>query len=349
MGVDVARHSSATIDEDNFLGTVAQEKRKWLFRYCFAFLSFFACVSAIVGPAANSSKVVIVTKADTYLDAYSKSRVDAEKAKEGVVIVTAKDGEKKISNRDDSYNSGYDYSPPYSSSDSFSSSGSPSYSGPSSYSGSSNSYLPPSSYGPPVKFESDVTYTSPPNTYGPPASNYGPPAHSYGPPAQSYGPPSHSYGPPAPVYGPPIHKPAPLAPVYGPPLKPSYGVPYTAPGLSFFDKLSLKLDILTIAKLMLKFLIFKKIVTMIAVVCMLLVIPKLISFKKDKDGTEEDERKFGGRNVVELNSAQQLLERAMYVYGRQRADCGLTCRVRSVIDDIYHFQPYFRVNGNAES
>lgn len=257
-----------------------------LHRNFFALLSLAVCVTAILGPSANSSKVVIVTKTDTYLDAYSKSRVDAEKAKEGVVIITAKDGEKKISNRDDSYNSGYDYSPPYSSSDSFSSSGSSSY--PSS--GSSNTYLPPSSYGPPVKFESDVTYNAPPNTYGPPTPNYGPPAHSYGPP-------SYSYGPPAPVYGPPVHKPLP-PPIYGPPLKPSYGVPYTAPGLGFFDKLSLKLDILTIAKLMLKFLIFKKIVTMIAVVCMLLVIPKLITFKKDKDGasTDEDERKFENNN-----------------------------------------------------
>lgn len=252
-------------------------------RYIFAILSLVACVTAILGPPGNSSKVVIVTKADTYLDAYSKSRVDAEKAKEGVVIITAKDGEKKISNRDDSYNSGYDYTPPYSSSDSFSSSGSPSFSS------SSSSYLPPSSYGPPVKFESEVTYNAPPNTYGPPAS-------SYGPPASNYGPPSHSYGPPAPIYGPPIPKP--LPPIYGPPLKPSYGVPYTAPGLGLLDKLSLKLDILTIAKLMLKFLIFKKIVTMIAVVCMLLVIPKLISFKKDKDGAgaDEDDRQFGRKN-----------------------------------------------------
>lgn len=273
-------------------------------RYCVAVLTLAACAAAIVGPAGNSSKLTIVTKADTYLDAYSKSRVDAENAKESVVIITAKDGEKKISNRDDSYNSGYDYSPSYSSGDSYSPSGS------SSYSSSSNSYSPPTSYGTPVKFEPDVTYNSPPNTYGPPSSSYGPPSSSYGPPSSSYGPPSssygppsssygppsHSYGPPAPVYGPPVHKP--LPPVYGPPIKPSYGVPYTAPGYGFLDKLSLKLDILTIAKLLLKLLIFKKIVTMIAVVCMLLVIPKLISFKKDKNGGEpdEDERKFGVRN-----------------------------------------------------
>ncbi|CAH2241744.1 jg16311 [Pararge aegeria aegeria] len=317
-------------------------------RYCIAVLTVAACASAIVGPVGNSSKLVIVTKADTYLDAYSKSRVDAENAKESVVIITAKDGEKKISNRDDNYNTGYDYTPSYSGSDSYSAPGS-------SYSGSS-SYSPSTSYGTPVKFEPEVTYNSPPNTYGPPSSNYGPPSSSYGPPAQSYGPPStsygppsHSYGPPAPIYGPPIHKP--LAPVYGPPLKPSYGVPYTAPGLGFLDKLSLKLDILTIAKLLLKLLIFKKIVTMIAVVCMLLVIPKLISFKKDKNGgdTDEDERNFGAKNVVELTSAQQLLERAINVYGRQKRNCGVTCRVRRVLDDIYDFEPYFRTGSSASN
>lgn len=260
-------------------------------RCCVAILSLCACVSAIMGPAGNNTKSV-VQKTDSYLDAYSKSRIEAEKAKKGVIIVTAKDGEKKISNRDDSY-SGYDYSPPHSAGDStsFSSSGSSGFSGPS----SSNSYLPPSSYGPPVKFEPEITYNSPPNTYGPPANTYGPPANTYGPPAQTYGPPAPNYGPPPQTYGPPIHKPV---PAYGPPLKPSYGIPYTAPGLGFLDKLSFKLDILTVAKLMLKFLIFKKIVTMIAVVCMLLVIPKLISFKKDAGSANNDdeERNFGRKN-----------------------------------------------------
>lgn len=244
-------------------------------------LGLSVCVKAIMGPS-NGTKAL---KTDTYLEAYSKSRIDAEKAKQGVVIVTAKDGEKEITNRDDSYSSGYDYTPPFSGGSSFSSSGSSSFSGP------SNSYLPSSSYTPSVKFESDITYDAPPNSYGPPAKSYGPPAHSYGPPAHTYGPPSYPYGPP-------IHKPLP-PPIYGPPLKPNYGVPYTAPALGFFDKFALKLDILTIAKLLLKFLIFKKLVTMLAVVCMLLVIPKLISFKKggtDVPNNAEEDRKFGDSN-----------------------------------------------------
>lgn len=247
-------------------------------KYLIPVLAFGVYVNAVMGPS-NGTKSM---KTDTYLDAYSKSRIDAEKAKQGVVIVTAKDGEKEIGNRDDSYSSGYDYTPPYSSdgSSSFSSSGS-------SFSGPSNSYLPSSSYGS-VKFESDVTYNTPPNSYGPPAKSYGPPANSYGPPPQSYGPPSLTYGPP-------IHKPPPF---YGPPLKPTYGVPYTAPALGFLDKFALKLDILTVAKLLLKFLIFKKLVTMLAVVCMLLVIPKLISFKKggESPSPDEEDRKFRDGN-----------------------------------------------------
>ncbi|XP_075975264.1 uncharacterized protein LOC142975979 [Anticarsia gemmatalis] len=304
-------------------------------------LAFSVYVSAIVGPG-NGTKASL-QKTDTYLDAYSKSRVEAEKAKQGVVIITAKDGEKKISNRDDSYHPGYDYSPP-SSSDSFSSSGSSSFSGPS----ASNSYLPPStSYGSPVKFEPEITYNAPPNTYGPPAQTYGPPAQTYGPPVQTYGPPAQTYGPPAQSYGPPVHKPLPPPlppPIYGPPLKPSYGVPYTAPALGFLDKLAFKLDILTIAKLVLKLLIFKKLVTMLAVVCMLMVIPKLVSFKKDppSGNTDEEDRSLGDKRVVELTSVQQLVERAISVYGQQQPDCGVTCRVRRVIDDIYQFQPYFR-------
>ncbi|KOB74677.1 Ribonuclease [Operophtera brumata] len=329
--------SIAAIDGDNCFLTV-HNVTNMAFRQLLPIMALCACASAITSPSNGTKSSTL--KTDTYLEAYSKSRIEAEKAKQGVIIVTAKDGEKKISNRDDSYSSGYDYTPSYSSSDSGFSSG------PTSYSGSS-SYLPSSSYSsPPVNFESDITYNSPPNSYGPPSNSYGPPAKSYGPPAPSYGAPPQTYGPPSQNYGPPIYKP--LAPVYGPP-KPSYGVPYTAPGIGGFgmgllEKLHLKLDILTIAKLFLKFLIFKKIVTMIAVVCFLLVIPKLIKFKKgDNDGNYDGEdRTFGDSNAVELTSAHQVLERAMSVYSQQQPSCGVPCRVRRVIDDIYEFQPYFR-------
>lgn len=46
--------------------------------------------------------------------------------------------------------------------------------------------------------------------------------------------------------------------------------------------------------------------------------------------------------VVELTSVQQLLERAISVYGQQQPACGVTCRVRRVVEDLYEFEPYFR-------
>lgn len=265
-------------------------------RYVLVF-SLCVCVSAIMGPG-NGTKTNS-QKTDTYLDAYSKSRIEAEKAKQGVVIVTAKDGEKIITNRDDSYQPSYEYSAPYHAADSgFSSSGFSSQ-GPS----ASNNYLPPSSYGTPIKY---------PDSHAA-VNNYGPPAHTYGPPAQNYGPPVQNYGPPPSNYGPPIQKP--LAPIYGPPIKPFFNVPYTAPGLGFLDKLSLKLDILTIAKIMLKLLIFKKIVSMLAVVCLLLFIPKLIHFKKggNNNYNDEEDRKFGDKNGELFNITKLLVHVFLYI------------------------------------
>ncbi|KAF2884327.1 hypothetical protein ILUMI_21846 [Ignelater luminosus] len=77
--------------------------------------------------------------------------------------------------------------------------------------------------------------------------NYGPPQHMYGPPA---------YKPTKPVYEPPPH------PVYnyGPPPPHSYGIPYAfLEGL--LDKFKLKWDLITLFKILLKLVIFKKIET----------------------------------------------------------------------------------------
>ncbi|GBP88103.1 hypothetical protein EVAR_64579_1 [Eumeta japonica] len=87
---------------------------------------------------------------------------------------------------------------------------------------------------------------------------------------------------------------------------------------------------------------------MLAVVCLLLFIPKLIHFKKsgnnNNNDDEGDERSFGIRtkNAVELSSIQQVLDRAISVYGAQAPDCGVVCRLRHVIDDIAEFEPYYR-------
>ncbi|KAJ8921998.1 hypothetical protein NQ315_008636 [Exocentrus adspersus] len=134
----------------------------------------------------------------------------------------------------------------------------------------------------------EYTYQNPQPQFGlPQGYNYGPPKPQYGPPnpGPAYGPPSQVYGPP--VYGPP--NPPPPPPVYGPPSPPPppvygpppsssitqvfYGVPHAM--LSFWDKLKLKLDLFTIGKIILKLVIFKKIVSFIAIICLLLFIPAL--------------------------------------------------------------------------
>lgn len=106
---------------------------------------------------------------------------------------------------------------------------------------------------------------------------YGPPI--YGPPQQAYGPP-----PPLPPSG------------YGAPLGPSgYGYPsgygqmgYGLPGHWLLDKLKLKLDIFTVGKILLKLLIFKKIVKFFAIICLLLFLPKLKHDNGDSHGSGEE-------------------------------------------------------------
>lgn len=92
------------------------------------------------------------------------------------------------------------------------------------------------------------------------------PGYDYKP----YGPPPQSYGPPKPSYGPP-----PSYPVYGPPP-----TQQAARGDWLWDKFHLKFDLLTLGKILLKLLIFKKIVKFIGVICLLMFLPTLIEKKK---------------------------------------------------------------------
>ncbi|GAB0093720.1 hypothetical protein DMENIID0001_088940 [Sergentomyia squamirostris] len=100
----------------------------------------------------------------------------------------------------------------------------------------------------------------------------------YEPAKPVYGPPS-AYGPsgpaPAPVYGPPT--------AYGPPTglyragPPKYYAVHhhRTPRDWLLDKLHFKLDLVTVGKIILKLIIFKKIVKFIAILCLLLFLPKL--------------------------------------------------------------------------
>jgi len=63
---------------------------------------------------------------------------------------------------------------------------------------------------------------------------------------------------------------------------------------------ALKLNAFTIAKIILKLVIFKMIVKFIAVICLLLFIPKLEIIKKKVSNKDDDEdRKFSARKFLD--------------------------------------------------
>lgn len=115
-------------------------------------------------------------------------------------------------------------------------------------------------------------------SYQPPSNNYLPSAvHFSSTSAPVYQ--SFNYGPPAPYYNPipnnvkfELH---------------SYPQQYELihPYQFLFTKLKAKLNIFTIGKLLLKLLIFKKIIKFIGIICLLLILPKLKHFVKDMSAT----------------------------------------------------------------
>lgn len=95
--------------------------------------------------------------------------------------------------------------------------------------------------------------------------------------------------------------PQPSFPVYGPP-------PTQAPrGDWLWDKFHLKFDLFTLGKILLKLLIFKKIVKFIGVICLLMFLPTLIEKKK----AQHDEGGDGGygeemfRNLKPIGEEQE--------------------------------------------
>lgn len=64
------------------------------------------------------------------------------------------------------------------------------------------------------------------------------------------------------------------------------------PSIDFSWPFALKLNAFTIAKILLKLVIFKMIVKFIAVICLLLFIPKLEMKKDDNDNDDDDSRAF---------------------------------------------------------
>lgn len=128
--------------------------------------------------------------------------------------------------------------------------------------------------------------------------NYSPPPNNqYLPPST----PAPIYGPPAPVYGPP-------APVYGPPQPYYKPIPYKYhphDHSSLLEKIKTKINLFTIGKILLKLVIFKKIVKFIGLICLLLFLPKLKDMFKEDMSNDEDG----------LESKQVETEKGKILYG----------------------------------
>lgn len=131
--------------------------------------------------------------------------------------------------------------------------------------------------------------------YGPPpstGSGYGAPypPTSYGAPGP-FPPTSPGYGQPKPInmynYAGPTH---------------AYNLPEHGFEHWLLDKFKFKLDLFTIGKLLIKLIIFKKIVKFIALICLLLWLPKfqtkhmkmedIASDEVDDDDDDDDDRQF---------------------------------------------------------
>lgn len=166
--------------------------------------------------------------------------------------------------------------------------------------GSSNNYGPPSAYGNPP-----TMYETPSNNYGPSGSYGSPPitSNGYNPStAPSYASPTPTYGPPSPNYptapGTSSYYPNPSMPLpqYGPPMMTTMMETVQKGHEGFLDKIIKKFDLVLMSKMLLKLIIFKKIIKFIAVICLLLFIPVLKKKFEESTlsvGNEDEERRAG--------------------------------------------------------
>ncbi|PSN37207.1 hypothetical protein C0J52_15107 [Blattella germanica] len=142
-----------------------------------------------------------------------------------------------------------------------------------------------------------IEYSEPPDEiYASPV--YDPHTHTYEAPKPYT---SEYYESPAPVYGPPV------TPVYGPPTTSmTYGPPDPgSKGMQF------GIDFGLLCKILLKILIFKMIVKFIAIICVLLFLPKLTtsSSSSDSDSNNDMERNFSISNGKKIDDRINRLTR----------------------------------------
>ncbi|XP_074094539.1 uncharacterized protein LOC141524498 isoform X2 [Cotesia typhae] len=205
---------------------------------------------------------------------------------------------------------------------------------------------PQTNYGAPSS-----SYGTPSSSYGVPSSNYGTPSNSYGVPSSSYGAPSSSYGPPSTSYG-SVQTQNSYGPSnsYLPANRPTqeygsvwngYALPQLMPAIDFSWPFALKLNAFTIAKILLKLVIFKIIVKFIAVICLLLFIPKLEMKNNDDDSDDDESRVFKSTSALErLNSLTATVLDSIDEYkvnnnnekSIQSQNCNdLSCRLKKIL------------------
>ncbi|XP_072759360.1 uncharacterized protein [Anoplolepis gracilipes] len=276
-----------------------------------------------------------VWKRDSYLEALRHSR-NSDDPREGIVQTDLKT---KTNRREyvqgPPYRPEMEYGPPESS-----------YASKNpriTYGGPSDSY--PQSFKPSSSMGHNDRYNGPQNSYGPPQTPYGPSQDpSLYPQTSSYGPPGNSYPPPQQGYGPSIHTSVPT---------PIYGAPYALPDVSHISLLpsfdlglpfALKLNAFTIAKIILKLVIFKMIVKFIAAICLLLFIPKLEIIKKkvsNKDDDDDEERSLSSpyTSLETLNNLEGVVKSSVEKFEAQNSTRSnstekcttVTCRMSEVL------------------
>ncbi|KYQ51461.1 hypothetical protein ALC60_09459 [Trachymyrmex zeteki] len=253
-------------------------------------------------------------KRDSYLQALMHSR-NSDDPREGIVQM---DSKTKTNRREYVQGPIYKSETEYGSPDSTYASKSPriTYGEPNALS-SSDSY--PQSFK--LSMDYNDRYSVPQNSYGPPQNSYRPPNDdpSLYPQTSSYGPPGN-YLPPQQGYGPSIHTSIP-PPVYSAPYALSDVAQISLlPSINLGLPFALKLNAFTIAKIILKLVIFKMIVKFIAVICLLLFIPKLEIIKKKVSNKDDDEeRKFSApyASMETLNNLEDVVKSSVEKYETQ--------------------------------
>ncbi|KOX79718.1 hypothetical protein WN51_11328 [Melipona quadrifasciata] len=223
---------------------------------------------------------------------------------------------------------------------------------------SSDSYsmVPSDSYSLPTRPYTDFSGLR--NSYGtphqtqPPRGTYGPPHNDYAP----YGGEHASVG----VYPQPQPQPQPVPHVaYGAPHGITESMHLGFPSIDFSWPFALKLNAFTLAKILLKLVLFKMIVKFIAVICLLLFIPKLEIKKtikkvnvqnnaQDDDDDDEDEGRilsrnwkiWDGLNLLTL-AVNEALRQHEATNGSRSSKCStLECQVRRAFENDQSWPDY---------